>query len=107
MYSTVLVTVPDLPTACSLTNSVLESRLAACANVFPIRSAYWWKGRIENAEEFAILFKSRTEDFAELEKRIANEHPYDVPCIVRYDIAEGHAPYLEWIRESTARPPEG
>lgn len=103
MYSTVLITTPDHGSAKSIAQAVLERRLAACANYFPIKSLYWWKERIEEADEFILLLKIRTEDFEGLKQLVLKIHPYEIPCIVRYDIVEGHENYLNWIKESTAR----
>ncbi len=101
MYSTVLVTVPGSDTANRISREVLNKRLAACANVFPISSLYWWEGEVVEDEECAILFKIETGGFKDLEQEIVSVHPYETPCIVRYDISEGHKPYLDWITSST------
>lgn len=37
---------------------------------------------------------------ARLLERIAGLHPYDVPEILSLSVAEGHEPYLAWVRES-------
>jgi len=103
VYSTVLITTPDERSAKSIAQTVLERRLAACANYFPIKSLYWWKEHIEEADEFILLLKIRTEDFEDLKKLVLKMHPYEIPCIVRYDIIEGHDKYLNWIRESTMK----
>lgn len=31
-----------------ISDSIVAARLAACANIFPIQSAYWWEGKIES-----------------------------------------------------------
>jgi periplasmic divalent cation tolerance protein len=103
MYSTVLVTVPDIETSMEISRHLVSSRLAACANLFPIQSIYRWEGRVQEEGETAILLKIRTEDFEELRSEILKLHPYEVPCIVRYDIEEGHEPYLRWILGATER----
>lgn len=54
-------------------------------------------------DEYAVLLKIRTEDFEALRTAVLELHPYEVPCIVRYEIREGHATYLNWIRESTEK----
>ncbi len=105
--STVLVTFPDELIARTICRSLLEQRLAACANTFAVSSMYWWKGKIEDSSEFASLLKIRSEDFPAVVAAIKKLHPYDVPCIVRYDIAEAFEDYGNWILGSTARPPEG
>lgn len=101
--STVLVTYPDERTARAISRSLIERRLAACANIFAVGSIYRWKGEIEEASEFASLYKIRSEDFPAVEGAIKKLHPYDVPCIVRYDVTEGSGDYLRWIVESTNR----
>jgi periplasmic divalent cation tolerance protein len=103
--STVFVTFPDEQTARSISRSLIERRLAACSNIFSVGSIYRWKGEIEEASEYASFLKIRSEDFQVVVDAIRQRHPYEVPCIVRYDIAESSGDYLNWIVESTARPP--
>mgnify|MGYP001364955676 CR=1 FL=1 len=105
-FSTVLVTFPDLGTAHSICRTLIERRLAACANLLDSKSIYSWRGDIEEAAEVVALLKTRTEDFEAIREFIISEHPYEVPCIVRYDIAKGERSYLDLIRESTERPQE-
>jgi periplasmic divalent cation tolerance protein len=103
--STVFVTYPDERTARAISRSLVERRLAACSNIFAVSSIYRWKGDIEEATEFASLLKIRSEDFQAVVEAVKKLHPYDVPCIVRYDIAEGSLDYLRWVSESTRSSP--
>ncbi len=107
MFASVLITVPDLKTADTIASALIEKRLAACANYFPTRSIYHWKGRIERSEEFIMILKIWSVDFEMVTKEISRLHPYELPCIVKYDISDGFQPYLDWIRESTDRSQEG
>jgi periplasmic divalent cation tolerance protein len=107
MFASVLFTAPDLATAERISQSLIEKRLVACANYWPIRSMFRWEGEVERASEYAILLKTRSSDFESLTREISRMHPYDLPCILRYDIAEGWPPYLEWIKASTGGPEEG
>jgi periplasmic divalent cation tolerance protein len=104
--STVLVTFPDRTVADAIVSDLMEVRLIACANLFPVESSYRWEGKVEHASEWVALLKIRDDDFQKVKERVIEGHPYQVPCIVRYEIADGHPPYLEWIRASTA-PPQG
>jgi periplasmic divalent cation tolerance protein len=104
--STVYVTFPDERTARNISRSLVERRLAACSNIFAIGSVYWWNGEVEEGPEFASLLKVRSKDFQAVADAIRQMHPYEVPCIVRYDIAGGSEDYVRWIVESTARGPE-
>lgn len=103
MYSTVLVTVPDMDTAKNLARRLVERKLVACANIFPVTSIYTWKGDIEEDAECIMLLKICTENFEEVKEEILRMHPYELPCIVRYAIDEGHTEYLKWIKETTGQ----
>jgi periplasmic divalent cation tolerance protein len=106
MFATVLVTTPDQVSAELIASRLIEKRLAACANFWPINSIYRWKGAIERGEEYALILKIRSADFGSIVEVISNLHPYDNPCVVKYEIIDGAPLFLEWIKESTERPQE-
>jgi periplasmic divalent cation tolerance protein len=74
-------------------------------NVWEIFSIYRWQGEVRHGPEAAMLFKVTDEGFEALRSAILKVHPYDVPCIVRYPIAGGHGPFLDWISESIVSSP--
>ncbi|MCY1002427.1 divalent-cation tolerance protein CutA [Myxococcus sp. MISCRS1] len=101
----VLVTAPSADKAAELARSLVEEQLAACGNILPgLRSIYRWEGKVQDDAEALILFKTRASLFDALRSRIVELHPYDVPEVLRFDIAGGHAPYLAWILDSTRAP---
>jgi periplasmic divalent cation tolerance protein len=102
--SAVFVTYPDERTARTISRSLIELRLAACSNIFAVSSIYRWGGVIEEATEFASILKISSQDFHDVVRAIRQMHPYDVPCIVRYEIADGSVDYLRWVIESTGPP---
>lgn len=84
--------------------TVIEERLAACANVLaPCRSVYRWRGAIETAEEAPALFKTRAELAPVLAARIAELHSYEVPAVAVWPIEHAHPSYAAWVAESTVR----
>jgi periplasmic divalent cation tolerance protein len=84
---------------------VEEARLAACAQVSgPIRSTYWWQGKIERAEEYFLTMKTTRDKFSVLAQVIRQNHSYDVPDIVAVPIIEGTDDYLGWISAETQAP---
>lgn len=101
MYSMVYATASDEEESRRIGRSVIEKKLAACANTFPIKSIYWWKGRIEEDNEQALIFKTRSELVPALIEEIQKESSYDVACAVSYTMSEGNREYLEWIENST------
>ena len=96
------VTAPDRASARKVVRAVLEARLAACANVVPIESDYWWRGRLEHAREVLVVFKTRRALVPRLTAAVRRVHPYEVPCVVTYAMDGGWAPYLAWIDRETA-----
>lgn len=104
----VITTVDDRDKAHELARALVEARLAACAQVVgPIRSYYWWQGRLEEAEEWLLQLKTRPELYDELEAALRARHPYTVPEILAFPVARGHAGYLEWLQRETQPDADG
>jgi periplasmic divalent cation tolerance protein len=99
----VSTTVDKREDAGKIAELVVSRRLAACAQVAgPIRSTYRWRGRIEDAEEWLCLMKTRTELYGKLEQAIKSVHPYEEPEIIALPIVAGSEGYLRWIEEETS-----
>jgi periplasmic divalent cation tolerance protein len=99
----VFVTVPDVDAGCRLARRVVQEHLAACGNVIPgLTSVYRWKGEVQEEGEALVLFKTTMAGLDDLEKRVLELHPYDVPEFLSIPVADGHAPYLKWVREEVA-----
>jgi len=99
----VFITTPDLDTAESIANALLDKRLAACVNIFQgLRSMYHWEGKIEDDQEILLMIKTRAEL---LEKQliplVQKLHPYQVPEIIALPIVGGGQSYLDWILSET------
>ncbi|MGI8967042.1 MAG: divalent-cation tolerance protein CutA [Limisphaerales bacterium] len=100
-FCLVLVTAPDLKTARRLVHNVVKNHLAACANLIPkIESHFWWRGKLERANEILILFKTTKKNLPELEKNILENHPYDTPEFVVLSLSAGNSHYLDWLVQS-------
>ncbi|MEM2868961.1 MAG: divalent-cation tolerance protein CutA [Thermoplasmata archaeon] len=97
----IYVTARDRTEGLKIARCVVRERLAACANVFRIRSVYWWKGRVEEGGEVAVVLKSRTELLRRLVARIRELHSYELPCVVAVPIMGGNPAFLRWIKEET------
>jgi len=100
-FRTVYVTAKSRAEARKLATLMLDMRLAACANIFPIESIYWWKGKMENSREVALIFKTTAVRVRRLVRELRKAHSYAVPCIVTWPIQEGNSDYLKWISDET------
>ena len=79
MYRSIYMTLQDEKEARKLGLTLVEEKLVACVNYFPIKSIYRWQGRPEEAIEVAIIAKTRAELVDSVIKRVKELHSYDVP----------------------------
>lgn len=94
------VTHPDEATARHVAEYLVNERLAACANIFPITSAYWWQGSVQHEGEWVSILKTRLDLEEKLESEIQKIHPYETPCILRFEVRANVA-YENWIASET------
>ncbi|MER7846596.1 divalent-cation tolerance protein CutA [Kitasatospora sp. NPDC096077] len=84
-----------------LAAAVVRERLAACAQVYPVRSVYWWEGEVQDSAEWRIDLKTRADLAGRLADFIGAEHSYDTPEVIGVPVVTGSAAYLEWVGAET------
>ncbi|MBS1213477.1 MAG: CutA1 divalent ion tolerance protein [Proteobacteria bacterium] len=105
-YCLVLSTCPEGEAAAALARCLVEERLAACVNVLPgLTSVYPWQGAIETGKETLLLIKTEKSLYPQLERRLRERHPYELPEIVAIPIERGLPDYLQWISQWLAHAP--
>jgi len=95
----VITTIDTEENANKIAQTLLEKKVAACVQIFPIKSMYRWKGKIEKADEWLCLVKGT--NFEAIEKAIKENHPYDTPEILELPITKGNKDYLDWLEAET------
>lgn len=99
----VLTNLPDSESAFNLARTLVQLRLAACANVLaPATSFYRWEGRDEQAVEYPVLIKSTHELYPRLEQAIRERHPYELPEIIAWPVGPGLPEYLAWVEREAS-----
>ncbi|MFH0818274.1 MAG: divalent-cation tolerance protein CutA [Candidatus Micrarchaeota archaeon] len=96
----VYVTNRNLKDAEQLANHLPKKRLIACANFLPIKSSYWWKGKITDASEVVSILKTRNENWRKVREEIKKVHPYEVPCIMKLEV-EANSEFEDWVNEES------
>ena len=96
---TVYVTAPE-SAASEIATAVVDERLAACVNRVPCQSTYRWEGEVLTDDETILLIKTTDESYDRLEARVDELHPYEVPCIERFDETALLERFGAWIAES-------
>jgi len=98
----VYMTASNADEAAKLARGLVEARLAACANILgPIRSFYWWDGKVQDEGEIALIAKTRAALVDALTAKVKELHSYSVPCVVAMPIATGNPEFLDWIGQET------
>jgi periplasmic divalent cation tolerance protein len=100
-YIVVMVTTASKQEAETIAQNLLEAKLIACANILgPVSSHFHWSGKIEKAEEYLVLMKSRRDLFDKLAEKVKALHSYEVPEILAFEVTGGSKAYLDWLRDS-------
>ncbi len=104
-YIVVLITAKDTNEAHDIADALLDQRLAACINITAeVDSHYWWRGKVESAEESMLIVKSREALLGEIIEAVKKIHGYEVPEIIALPVVGGDKDYLDWIDgEATGR----
>jgi len=90
--------------AAIIARAVVESRLAACANVIPgVASFYWWEGKVQKDSEVVLILKTRQALVDQAVAMIKDVHSYDCPCVVAFPIDGGNPDFLNWITKETSQ----
>lgn len=98
----VTVACASLDEARTIMRAVVEARLGACAQTWPITSCYRWNGEVHEGTEQVVLIKSLRSRFDELAALISSLHSYELPAITALPVTAGGAGYLGWVVDSMA-----
>lgn len=96
---TVYVTAPP-DVADDLATRLVADGLAACVNAVNCRSTYRWEGDVVRDEEVVLLAKTTDERYDDLVALIEELHPYDVPCVERFDESHVLDAFAEWRQDA-------
>lgn len=93
----IYITNPNKKVAKKIAQHLLQKRLVACVNIFPINSLYWWEGSIAKEKEFVLIAKTVPKNFEKVIKEVEKLHPYSIPCILRIS-ANSNKKFFEWLK---------
>lgn len=98
----VMCTAPDQATAEKLAQGAVEARLAACVNIIPgATSFYYWDEKLQKDQELVLLIKSRVGILPELTRFLRENHPAKLPEIISLPVDGGDKQYLDWVVAAT------
>lgn len=105
--SIVYTTLPTRNAALEMASKLVSQKLAACGNIIPgMTSVYRWEGAIQESEEVVLLLKTRAEQVSPLMQEVKSLHPYDVPCILSWNLESAAADFESWVVAETSPGPD-
>lgn len=92
--------------ASRIAEALIDSHLAACVQTSgPIESRYRWQGQVETAEEWLCTIKTTAGRYADVERAIRANHPYEQPEIIATPVIASSPGYAEWVRQNSSIDP--
>jgi periplasmic divalent cation tolerance protein len=102
MVSVIYATTPTIAQARTIARELVKEKLAACVHIIPtVESYYRWEGKIEEADECALLAKTSQKNIQKAIRKIRDLHPYEVPEIIVFPPVGGLKEYLEYVNVET------
>jgi periplasmic divalent cation tolerance protein len=94
-------TCPDEGVARRIAEALVSEKLATCVNrIAGMRSSYIWDGILQDDGEVLLIIKSTAGQMSQLERRLNELHPYELPEFVVTPVTGGNERYLDWIRRN-------
>lgn len=83
-----------------IAKALLRSKLAACVNIIPkIESYFWWKGKIEHANEALLLIKTKASFVSKVMDKIKKLHSYECPVIEVLSVEKMNPEAKKWMEK--------
>jgi len=94
----VYMTFPSEEEARKAGKRIVEEGLARCVNIIlGMESLFIWEGSMRSERECILIAKTADRNYAKLESRVKQLHPYKVPCIIAFKVARGSQEFIRWI----------
>lgn len=97
----IYTTVANKDQATQIISKLLQERLIACANTWPIDSYYIFEGVEKNESEVAMYLKTALSQQEAVYHKLLELHPYDCPAIISLDVEYSNTAFAHWVEEQT------
>ena len=103
----IVLTTFSVGRALAVARVLVDERLAACVNILPpMTSVYRWQGDVSQEDEEQMVIKTTADRLADLEMRLRQLHPYELPEFLVISADASSEAYLRWIGEAVHPPME-
>ena len=95
----IYTTCATLEEAENLGKLVIDNKMGACVDYWPIKSMYNWENKFKQISEIMLIiitFESKLEEVTDF---ISKHHNYSTPLIAGVDIHRINRAYKEWMMQ--------
>jgi periplasmic divalent cation tolerance protein len=93
----IYTTCKDVKEAERLGTLIIEKKMAACVDFWPISSCYNWEGSFQCVSQAMLLVTTFESKLESINTIISDNHTYSVPLIAGVDVRRINHPYKEWM----------
>ena len=97
----IISTFPNRENAVKISKFLIENKLAACVNIFPCESIFFWENKLNEEKEYIVFIKTRKNLFENIKNEIEKMHPYSIPEIISFKIKNVNENYSKWLLKET------
>jgi len=102
-FIVILSTVSSQDEADTISQALVNQKLAACVNVVPsVISYYRWAGQAQIGKELMLVIKTCEDNFKDIQRVIKANHSYELPEIIALPILVADDDYLKWVADSSS-----
>ncbi|HVZ67005.1 MAG TPA: divalent-cation tolerance protein CutA [Patescibacteria group bacterium] len=96
----IFVSFESMEDADKAANHLIDNKLAACVEVFPVTNYYVWEGKKTKAAEFSGIIKTDDGYFKKVSEALGKILPYSIPQIIEIKAENVNESYLAWLKNS-------
>lgn len=78
---------------------IIESKMGACVDYWPINSMYNWENDLKEVSQTMLVITTLESKLEDVNELISNHHSYSTPLIAGVDIRRMNRAYKEWMTE--------
>jgi periplasmic divalent cation tolerance protein len=98
---TLFLTCADEEEAKKISDKLLDKKLAACVRLTDVKSAFWWQGKKQHADEVQLIIESAEEKFDAIEATVLKLHSYETFVLTAYPVVKASAGVEQWVKGVT------
>lgn len=97
---TLFLTCANREEAQTISEALLDKKLAACVRLTDVNSLYWWQGKKEEVAEVQLIIESTEDKFDEIEVNVRQHHSYETFVLTAYPVLRASKDVEHWIKEA-------